>query len=243
VSRLQAEWPGVRIQTEVRGSPLLRSVHTGPVIHPASYSKGLGLCTLRVKLGHNANHSLSSGAEFRNGWSYTSTPPIYVQGLDRNSFTFSHVASSYASFPICSFSTRALLQKAVSPPRMGVSPKPSALAHNVPVLALGWSFHPEDRRSNLTRNFENSLFCKRTNILTIYRRSEDCFIQSPGSYRAVNTFQLGYKNQSVYDVSGISRSLFSDKYETNTLFLCLFYISYCFVCTIVDYLYTGSAKS
>jgi len=34
------------------------------------------------------------------------------------------------------------------------------------------------------------------------------------SYRAVNTFQLGYKNQSVYDVRGASRCLFSDQNKT-----------------------------
>ena len=35
------------------------------------------------------------------------------------------------------------------------------------------------------------------------------------SYRAVNTFHLGYRNQSVYAVSGTSRCLFSDKYKTH----------------------------
>jgi hypothetical protein len=35
------------------------------------------------------------------------------------------------------------------------------------------------------------------------------------SYRAVNTFHLGYKNQSIYAVSGTSRCLFSDKYKTH----------------------------
>ena len=30
----------------------------------------------------------------------------------------------------------------------------------------------------------------------------------------LNTFHLGYKNQSVYAVSGTSRYLFSDKYKT-----------------------------
>ena len=34
-------------------------------------------------------------------------------------------------------------------------------------------------------------------------------------YRAVNNFHLGYKNQSVYAVSGTSRCLFSDKYKTH----------------------------
>jgi len=32
---------------------------------------------------------------------------------------------------------------------------------------------------------------------------------------AVNTFHLGYKNQSVYAVSGTSRCLFLDKYKTH----------------------------
>ena len=34
-------------------------------------------------------------------------------------------------------------------------------------------------------------------------------------YRAVNTFHLCYKNQSVDAVSGTSRCLFSDKYKTH----------------------------
>ena len=33
----------------------------------------------------------------------------------------------------------------------------------------------------------------------------------PSPYRAVNTFHLSYKNQSVYAVSGTSRCLFSEK--------------------------------
>jgi hypothetical protein len=37
----------------------------------------------------------------------------------------------------------------------------------------------------------------------------------PSPYRAVNTFHLGYKNQSVYAVSGTSHCLFSDKYKTH----------------------------
>jgi len=37
----------------------------------------------------------------------------------------------------------------------------------------------------------------------------------PSSYRAVNTFHFGYKNQSVYAVSGTGRCLFSDKYKAH----------------------------
>jgi len=50
---------------------------------------------------------------------------------------------------------------------------------------------------------------------TLYRRIADCFLCRPRPYRAVNTFHLGYKNQSVYAVSGTSRCLFSDKYKTH----------------------------
>jgi hypothetical protein len=34
-------------------------------------------------------------------------------------------------------------------------------------------------------------------LLTLLRQRGDCFIQSPSPYHAVNTFHLGYKNQSV----------------------------------------------
>jgi hypothetical protein len=34
-------------------------------------------------------------------------------------------------------------------------------------------------------------------LLTFLRRSADCFTQRPRPYSAVNTFHLGYKNQSV----------------------------------------------
>jgi len=37
----------------------------------------------------------------------------------------------------------------------------------------------------------------------------------PSPYRAVNTFHLGYKNQSVYAVSGTSRCLSLKKYITH----------------------------
>ena len=54
-----------------------------------------------------------------------------------------------------------------------------------------------------------------TAVLTLLIRSADCFIWRPSSYRAVNTFHLGYKNRSFYDISGTSRCLFSDKYKTH----------------------------
>jgi len=53
--------------------------------------------------------------------------------------------------------------------------------------------------------------CEISVLLTIYRRSAKCLITKPSSYR---TFQLGYKNQSVYGVSGTNRCCFSDRYKT-----------------------------
>jgi len=50
--------------------------------------------------------------------------------------------------------------------------------------------------------------------LSLWRWSADRFIWRPSPYRAVNTFHLGYKNQSVYAVSGTGRCLFSDKFKT-----------------------------
>ena len=50
--------------------------------------------------------------------------------------------------------------------------------------------------------------CSQINPLQTKRRP---LYLNPSLYRAVNTFHLGYKNQSVYAVSGTSRCLFSDK--------------------------------
>jgi hypothetical protein len=42
---------------------------------------------------------------------------------------------------------------------------------------------------------------------------------NPSPYRAVNTFHHGYKNQSVYAVSGTSRCFSSDNYKTDKSFI------------------------
>ena len=44
-------------------------------------------------------------------------------------------------------------------------------------------------------------------------------VYRPSSYRAVNTFHLGYKNQSVYYISVTSRCLFSDPHKTHKCIL------------------------
>jgi hypothetical protein len=63
----------------------------------------------------------------------------------------------------------------------------------------------------------NVLCCKQfvfTN-LTISSRRADCFIQRPRSYRTVNTFHLGYKNQLIYLAWGGDWCLFWGKYKTH----------------------------
>jgi hypothetical protein len=50
---------------------------------------------------------------------------------------------------------------------------------------------------------------------TFKDKAQTALFNDPVRYRAVNTFHLGYKNQSVYAVSGTSRCLFSDKYKTH----------------------------
>jgi len=53
------------------------------------------------------------------------------------------------------------------------------------------------------------MMCYYLNILFQGQRVKD----SP--YRSVNTFHLGYENQSIYAVSGTSRCLFADIYKTH----------------------------
>ena len=45
--------------------------------------------------------------------------------------------------------------------------------------------------------------------------AQTALFKRSSSYHAVNTFNGGYKNQSVYDRSGTSHCLFSNKYKTH----------------------------
>ena len=64
-----------------------RDVQTGFGIHAAVYIGVLG----PVEGGwpeRDVSHSFTSNAEFKNEWSYTSTPPVCLHGLDRDNFSF-----------------------------------------------------------------------------------------------------------------------------------------------------------
>jgi hypothetical protein len=53
-------------------------VWTGSGVHPASYPVGSGFLSFRVKqLRYESVHSPPSGADVKNGWSYTSIS-IYI---------------------------------------------------------------------------------------------------------------------------------------------------------------------
>jgi len=40
--------------------------------------------------GREADHSTSSGAEVKKEWSYTSTPPTHLHGVDKENFVFNY---------------------------------------------------------------------------------------------------------------------------------------------------------
>jgi len=106
-----------------------------PAALPATYSKVVGFCCPQDKTGVELTTHFRLVLRLIMGGAIPLLPPIYDQGLDRNSCTLTHVASSY-SFPVCSFG-KTTLPRAISPHRMRFSPNPSVLAHNVPILALG----------------------------------------------------------------------------------------------------------
>ena len=57
--------------------------------NPDSHSVGTGFLLRGVKLpGYAGDHSPPSSAEVKNEWSYTPIPPICLQGVDRDNFTF-----------------------------------------------------------------------------------------------------------------------------------------------------------
>jgi hypothetical protein len=65
----------VRFPAGAGNFSLHHRVQNGSGAHPASYPRGTGSLSLRVKRpGREANHSPPSSAVVTNAWSYTSTP-------------------------------------------------------------------------------------------------------------------------------------------------------------------------
>jgi len=73
----------VQIPVGARDFPLLQNFQTGP------QNFLLSVCQSPF-LGerHEVDNPPPAIAEVRNEWSYTSTPPIFLHGVDRDNFTF-----------------------------------------------------------------------------------------------------------------------------------------------------------
>jgi hypothetical protein len=66
---------------------LLKS-QTGPGAHPASYSVGAVDSSLETKRqGYEVDQSPPTSVEVKNEWSFTTTPPTCLHGVDMGNFT------------------------------------------------------------------------------------------------------------------------------------------------------------
>jgi len=63
---------------------LFQIIRTGSGAHLASSSMSNGILWPRCEV----DQSLPSSAKVKNEWSYTSTPPTCLHGMDRDNFTF-----------------------------------------------------------------------------------------------------------------------------------------------------------
>jgi hypothetical protein len=85
---------GLTISVGARHFSLLKKVQTGFWAHPASYAVGTGVRSQEVN-GPICGfyHSPPSNAEFKNEWSYTSTPAICLHVVDGDvTFFYLHKA-------------------------------------------------------------------------------------------------------------------------------------------------------
>jgi hypothetical protein len=80
--RLDNRGSRVRFPVGAGNFSLHHCVQNGSAAHPASYPMGTRGSFPGVKQqGCEADHSPPSSAEVRNTWSYTSTPPIHLNGM------------------------------------------------------------------------------------------------------------------------------------------------------------------
>ena len=64
-----------------------KTSQTGYGAQPTAYSLGSGSFPGIKRAEREVDHSPASSAEVKNGWSYTSTPPISPYGVDTDNFT------------------------------------------------------------------------------------------------------------------------------------------------------------
>ena len=68
----------------VKRFSFLRSMQTGSVANPVS-------CSMHTRVlsgGGGVDNSPPSSAKVKNEWSYSSAPPVCLQGIDGDNFTF-----------------------------------------------------------------------------------------------------------------------------------------------------------
>ena len=86
--RLRARRTAVRIPATARDYSLLQDIQIGWVPLGLLFSGYRALFPGVKRPGTtDIDHSPPSSAEVKNGWSYTSTPPICLHGMDRENFT------------------------------------------------------------------------------------------------------------------------------------------------------------
>ena len=92
-STLRAGRFGVWNPWRSRDLYLLQIVQTGCGTHPACYSIGIVVLSLRIKRPEReVNHSPSFSTEVKNQWSYTNIPPICIHGVGRENLMLLMVA-------------------------------------------------------------------------------------------------------------------------------------------------------
>jgi hypothetical protein len=79
-----SDWAGGPKEVSV-----LEILQTNTEAHPTSYpvSTRARAHSWVQRPGHGVYHSLLSVVEVKNKWSYTSTPPVYLHGADRENLT------------------------------------------------------------------------------------------------------------------------------------------------------------
>ena len=84
VSRLLAGWYGLQIFSLT----VVQNAQTGSTVHPPFLAMVTGSFPGIKQSRREVHHSLPCSIQANNVWSYTSTPPTCLHGVDRQNITF-----------------------------------------------------------------------------------------------------------------------------------------------------------
>jgi len=87
VTRLRTELFGVRIWERARRSLLYQNMQTDSGAHPTSWAMGIGGSFPEGKAAEARGWTISCIVDVKNGWCYSSIPPICLHGVCRKNFT------------------------------------------------------------------------------------------------------------------------------------------------------------